>query len=75
MKSQDRAVIKALPEPELRVQLKECEEKLFKLRFANAATPLKNGLEIRHLKTHRARLLTWLKGKEIASGGRENRLT
>lgn len=64
MKSQDRAVIKALPENELKVQLKECEEKLFKLRFAHAASPLKNGLQLRNLKVQRARILTWLREKQ-----------
>ena len=67
IKSQDRAAIRALPEPELKVQLRECEEKIFKLKFANAVSPLKNGLEIHNLKKHRARLLTWLRQKEIAA--------
>ena len=66
MKSQDLSAIRTLSGGELKVQLKECEEKIFKLKFANAVTPLKNGLEIKHLKAHRARLLTWIREKEIA---------
>ena len=64
MKSQDLAAIRGLPAEELKVQLRDCEDKLFKLRFAHAVTPLKNGLELRNLKRHRARLITWLHQKE-----------
>lgn len=64
MKTHDRQAIAALNEAELKAQLRECEEKIFKLRMAHAVAPLKNGLEIRNLKIHRARLKTWLRQKE-----------
>ncbi|OGR83054.1 MAG: 50S ribosomal protein L29 [Elusimicrobia bacterium RIFCSPLOWO2_01_FULL_64_13] len=65
MKTQDRALIQALPRPELLAQLKETEEKLFKLRLTHSVSPLKNGLQIRNLRKHRARLKTWLRQNEI----------
>ena len=67
LKSQDLATIRALPDSELKVQLRETEERIFKLKFANAVAPLKNGLEINGLKKHRARLLTWLRANQIAA--------
>lgn len=64
MKSQDRASVRELPVQELKVQLKECEEKILRLRFANTIAPLKNGLELRNLRRHQARLITWIGQKE-----------
>ena len=61
MKSQDRAALRTLPEQELTLRLKECEEKLFKLKFANSVSPLKNGLQIQDLRRQKARLLTWIR--------------
>lgn len=69
MKSQELATFKELPLEELKVQLHENEEKLFKLKFAHAVTPLKNGLEIRNLRRHRARLMTWIRQKESKKEG------
>ncbi|MBI2119055.1 MAG: 50S ribosomal protein L29 [Elusimicrobia bacterium] len=66
MKAQDQANIRELPIPDLKLQLKDCEEKLFNLRFKNSISRLKNGLEIRELRKHKARLITWLRQKEIA---------
>ena len=63
LKGQDLAAVRALPAKELEVQLKETEDKLFKLKFANAISPLKNGHGIAHLRKHRARLLTWIREK------------
>ncbi len=69
MKSQERAALRDLPEKELGAQLRECEEKIFKLRFSNAVTPLKNGLELRNLKKFRARLLTWMRENQLKQAG------
>ncbi|OGR83327.1 MAG: 50S ribosomal protein L29 [Elusimicrobia bacterium RIFCSPLOWO2_01_FULL_54_10] len=69
-KGQDRAAVRQLPEKELQAQLKETEEKLFKLKFSNSITPLKNGHEIAHLRKHRARLLTWIRQKNIKGAAR-----
>lgn len=65
MKIQEKSNIAELPIPDLRLQLKECEEKLFNLRFKNSISRLKNGLEIREIRRHKARLLTWIRQKEI----------
>ena len=65
IKGQDRSAIRALPVKELQVQVKETEDKLFKLKFANSFSRLKNGHEITHLRKHRARLLTWIREKEL----------
>jgi len=70
LKSQDRAAIRQLPEKELQAQLKETEDKLFKLKFANSMAPLKNGHEITHLRKHRARLLTWIREKSLQGAER-----
>lgn len=69
MKSQERQTLKELPAEELKVRLKECEEKLFRLSFLRLSVPVKNSLEIRGLKKFRARLLTWLREKEIQKAG------
>lgn len=63
MKSQELKAIRELSANELKAQLREAEEKLFKLKFSHAVSPLKNGLQLRNLKRHRARLLTWIRQK------------
>ena len=67
MKSQDLAAIRALSLEELAVQLHEAEDKLFRLKFSHAAMPLKNGVQIRNLRRHRARLKTWIRQRTAAS--------
>ena len=69
MKSQERSAVRALPEQELELRLKECEEKLFKLKFANSVSPLKNGLQIQDLRRQRARLLTWIRQRQTVQTG------
>ena len=68
LKAQDKAALRQLPQKELEAQLKETEDKFFKLKFANATAPLKNGHEIAHLRKHRARLLTWIREKHLKAG-------
>ncbi len=70
LKGQDKAAIRQLPEKELQIQLKETEDKLFKLKFANSMAPLKNGHEITHLRSQRARLLTWIREKNLKGAKR-----
>ena len=65
LKGQDRAAIRSLPAKELQVQLRECEDNLFKLKFSNSVSKLKNGHAIAHLRHHRARLATWIREKEL----------
>ena len=66
LKGQDRIQVRALPIKELEAQLKETEDKLFKLKFANSFSRLKNGHEIAHLRKHKAQLLTWIREKQPA---------
>ena len=66
MKSEGKINLSELAVPELKVQLLETEQKLFKLRLSNAMAPLKNGVQIRNIRRQRARILTWIKQKEVA---------
>ena len=65
LKGQDLSAIRQLPVKELQIQLKETEDKFYKLKFANSVSRLKNGHEIAHLRKHRARLMTWIREKEL----------
>lgn len=67
MKKQEKTAMAELDSKELEVQLKETEEKIFKLRFSISLAQTKNPLEIRNLKRHRARLLTWIRQKQGAA--------
>ncbi|MFH1541341.1 MAG: 50S ribosomal protein L29 [Elusimicrobiota bacterium] len=58
--------LRELTADELSMHLEETKEKLFHLKFGHKTTPLKNPLEIRHLKRQIARILTIIKG-----GGKE----
>lgn len=64
MKSQELNSIKELPAAELLVKVQECDQKIFKLRFSKSISQIKNPLEIRNLKRHKARLLTWIRQKD-----------
>jgi large subunit ribosomal protein L29 len=56
--------IKNLTEAELQLKLRENEEKLFRLKFKHATTPVKNGLEIRNIRRMIARLKTLMKEQQ-----------
>ena len=68
MKSQDKTAIRELPMSELKLRLHECDEKIFKLKFANSISPVKNPLEIRSLKKQKAQISTWIRQQEIKMG-------
>lgn len=65
LKGQDRAAVRQLPEKELQAQMKDTEDKFYKLKFSNSVSRLKNGHEIALLRKHRARLLTWIREKQL----------
>jgi large subunit ribosomal protein L29 len=67
MKTQDKQTIRESSVSELKVRLQETQDKLFKLRFANSLSPIKNPLQIKHLRILRAQLLTWIRQKETQS--------
>ena len=63
MKLRDLGAMRELPVQELNLRLQECEERLFRLRFAHAVVRVKNPAEIQSLRRHKARLMTWIKQK------------
>ncbi|WP_026999304.1 50S ribosomal protein L29 [Eisenibacter elegans] len=48
--------IKALSQEELESQLRSEKERLFKLKFAHAISPIENPMQIRHVRRDIARL-------------------
>lgn len=66
MKPQELAAVRELPVNELKVQLRDLEEKLARTKFAHAVSPVKNPLQIRSMRRHKARLITWIRQKEQA---------
>jgi large subunit ribosomal protein L29 len=57
--------IQALSEQDLQARIKEDEQRLKKLEFAHAISPLENPMSIRSLRKEIARLKTELKKKQI----------
>jgi large subunit ribosomal protein L29 len=62
-KAQDKS---ALGASELRKDLAAALDKRAKMKFAHGVTPLKNPLELRHIRREIARLKTHLRTKEAA---------
>jgi large subunit ribosomal protein L29 len=56
-----------LSEVELQAKLRDAEDKMFRLKFKHASTPLKNPLEIRELRKNIARFKTLLQAKAQAA--------
>jgi len=69
MKSKDKENLKNHSVAELRVELLQAREKMFRLQFKHKVTPVKNPLEMRVLPRHAARLQTWIREKEAATAG------
>ena len=67
MKANDRQAKKNLSVDELAAELRQAEEKRFRLLFKHRVTPLSNPLELRELRRHVARLKTWLREKQAQS--------
>ena len=63
MKAKEKEVKKSLSAAELKGELHQAQEKLFKLQFKHQVTPLSNPLELRTLRRHVARLKTWVREK------------
>jgi large subunit ribosomal protein L29 len=64
MKAKEKEVKKTLSAAELQGELRQAQEKLFKLQFKHQVTPLSNPLELRSLRRHVARLKTWVREKQ-----------
>ena len=64
MKGNDKQAKKTLSLAELQAELRQTEEKRFKLGFKHRVTPIENPLELRNLRRHAARLRTWIHEKK-----------
>ncbi|MCX5797359.1 MAG: 50S ribosomal protein L29 [Elusimicrobia bacterium] len=67
MKAKERENLRNHTAAELRVELTQAREKLFRLKFKNGVAPAKNPLELRNLRRHAARLETWIQEKKTAA--------
>ena len=63
MKAKEKEVKKNLSLPELETELRQIQEKRFKLQFKHQVQPLANALELRHMRREIARLKTWINQK------------
>ena len=66
-KQKDDINFTELTADELRVKVRENQEKLFKLKFQNTTAPLKNPREIRTTRRVIARALTFLRQKGVSA--------
>jgi large subunit ribosomal protein L29 len=64
MKSREWDKIKDMSRVELSAELSVLQDKIFRLKFRHAVTPLKNPLEIRETRRNIARLKTLLAQKK-----------
>ena len=67
MKAKERENLRNHSTAELRVELTQTREKLFRLKFKHGVAPAKNPLELRNLRRHAARLETWIHQKATAA--------
>ena len=72
MKAKEKEVKKSLSAAELGGELRQAQEKLFKLKLKHQTTPLANALELRTLRRHVARLKTWERQKTAAAAEDKN---
>lgn len=63
--------MRELPPAEIRSEVEKTTEKIWKMRFQAKGEPVENPGALRQLKKERARLLTVLREKELASAGAE----
>ena len=66
-KQKEDITFSELTADELRVKVRENQEKLFKLKFQNTTAPLKNPREIRTTRRVIARALTFLRQKGVSA--------
>ena len=64
MKAKDKENKRSHSVAELRAELHGIREKRFRLQFKHGVSPVKNPLELRHLRRDIARLETWIREKE-----------
>ncbi|MCA6080240.1 MAG: 50S ribosomal protein L29 [Endomicrobium sp.] len=74
MKSKNWNEIKNMSDVELRAELSELQDKIFRLRFRHSTSPVKNPLEIRNVRRNIARvktLINWKKSLNKINNGKE----
>jgi large subunit ribosomal protein L29 len=64
MKNKEKQDKKSLSVAELNTELKQAQEKRFKLQFKHQVTPLANPAELQALRRQIARLKTWINEKQ-----------
>lgn len=64
MKAKEKENLRNHSTSELRAELSQTREKLFRLQFKHGVTPVKNPVEMRTLRRQVARLETWIRQKE-----------
>ena len=67
MKGNERQAKKALSVTEMEAELRQVQEKRFKLAFKHRVAAVENPLDLRNLRRHAARLKTWLHEKKAAA--------
>ncbi len=67
MKAKEKESLRSHSPAELRAQLTQAREKLFRLKFKHGVAPAKNPMEMRNLRRQVARLETWIREKRPAA--------
>lgn len=67
MKTKEKETKKTLSLAELQTELRQAQEKRFKLQFKHQVTPLASPIELRDLRRQIARLKTWINAKQQES--------
>ncbi|MDD5629920.1 MAG: 50S ribosomal protein L29 [Elusimicrobia bacterium] len=73
MKAKERETLRNHSPGELRAELSQTREKLFRLKFKHGVAPAKNPMELRNLRRHAARLETWIQEKRTAAAAQAPR--
>ena len=64
MKANEKQAKKSLSVKELETELRQAQEKRFKLHFKHQVTPLSNPVELRTMRRQIARFKTWINEKQ-----------
>lgn len=70
MKNKEKETKKNLSAQELKAELLRLKEKRFKLRLKHKVTPLTNAMELRSLRRDIARMMTWIRQKELQAAAK-----
>ena len=70
MKTKDKEAKKNLSAQELQAELLRLKEKRFKLRIKHKVTPLTNAMELSSIRRDIARLMTWIRQKELQAAAK-----